>query len=807
MKGVINADKFLNSFQHNRRLSFKSDAVLPSLYLCRCGGTISKALDMDKLKEFSERISDVKACRVNDALCTPQGLKQLKNWIKEDNPSCVVVAACSRRVIGPLINVVASEAGLNPSLVDVVALREHCAWPHRGDKEGALIKAERMLSAAVERVKGARLGRRVKAKPFNEVLVVGGGVAGIQAALELADKDVKVHLVEKTPTIGGKMALLVKTFPTDDCAICILGPKMAEARAHPNINLLTYSEVREVERTPNGFRVTVEKKPRYVDVEKCTGCGMCAEKCPVKVENEWNGGLGVRKAIYIPYPQAVPKKYVIDAEHCLYFQKGVCRVCERVCPSKAPNFNDKPQLTTLEVGSIILATGFSEYNPAEEEKYGVQEGKGDVITQFQLARILDPSGPTQGKLVRLSDGVMPKTVLMVQCVGSRDSTLFPDCSRYCCMAAIKNATLIKVEQDPNIEVTLLYKDVRAAGKGFEEYYTRSKERFQVRFVLGELVRVSRKPDGKMEVKYQNPETGEQGTLLSDLVVLSCGARPSEGVEHLARSLGLELDGEGFFQEADGKVGVVETNIPGVYLAGCCQGPKDIPESVEHAWASALKAVSHLKSLKERPTLNPEWVEGRCGGCGICAATCPQKAITMVEGKPQIDLLACWGCGACVMACPNRALEIPSYPSSRLGLEIAAALKETRESANAPIIAFCCGECMYTLLDNVGFHGGVYPPELTPIFLPCVNMLTMEHVLQALNQGAAGVLVLGCKVEESYFKDKVERLRSRFTVLKKLLNDLGLGGKKVGVYCYAGGEVDKFLQDLEEFQRRLKEESP
>ncbi|MEM2964373.1 MAG: hydrogenase iron-sulfur subunit [Candidatus Bathyarchaeia archaeon] len=779
---------------------------MPSLHLCRCGGILPDVLDLYKLKEFSTRRSDVETCRIHDALCTPRGLEQLKAWVKKDKPSSVVVAACSKRLIGPLINAAISEAGLDPAFVEVVALREHCVWPHQEDGKKALIKAERMLSAAVERVKGARPAQRVKAKPFNEALVIGGGVAGIQAALELANKDVRVHLVENTPTIGGKMALLVKTYPTDDCAICILGPKMAEVRAHPNINLLTYSEVREVKRMPNGFRVTVEKKPRYVDFEKCTGCGMCAEKCPVKVENEWNGGLGFRKAIYIPYPQAVPKKCLIDTEHCLYFQKGICRVCEKVCPTNAPNFDDKPQLITLDVGAIIIATGFKEYNPAEEEKYGVKEGKGDVITQFQLARILDPSGPTQGKLVRISDGVKPKSVLMVQCVGSRDPTVFPDCSRYCTMAAIKHATLIKVEQDPEIDVTILYKDVRAGGKGFEEYYDRSKYRFQVNFVLGELIRVSRKPDGKMEVKYQNPETGDQDVLLSDMVVLSCGGRPSEGIDRLAKALGLALDKTGFFQEADGKIGVVESSVPGVYLAGYCQGPKDIPESVEQAWASALKAISHLKSLKERRTLNPEWVEVRCGGCGICAATCPQKAITIVEGKPQIDFLACWGCGVCVMACPNKALEIPSYSSRRLSLEIAAALSGRAGDSDSPIIAFCCGECVYTLLDNVGFHRKTYSAEFTPIFLPCVNMLSTEHVLYAIDRGAAGVLVLGCKVEESYLGEKAERLRARFKVLEKLMEDLGLNGKKLGVYCYAGGEVDKFLQDLEEFQHGLKGET-
>jgi heterodisulfide reductase subunit A len=427
----------------------------------------------------------------------------------------------------------------------------------------------------------------------NSVLVIGGGIAGIQASLDLANRGTRVYLVEKTPSIGGRMAQLDKTFPTLDCSICILAPKMIECLRHPNINLLTYSEVKEVKGEAGDFTVKLLEKPRYVDATKCTGCGTCMEKCPIKVPNEFDMGLGSRKAIYMPFKQAVPLVATIDTEHCLYFAKGICRVCEKVCPSKAVNFEQKPVENTVHASSIILATGFDIFNPSTMSEYGYGRFK-NVIQSMEFERIISASGPTDGHLVRPSDGKEPKSIVFVQCVGSRSQHgEFPFCSSVCCVYATKESILTK-EHAPETDVYIMYIDMRAVGKGFQEFVDRAREEHGIKYIKAHPGGIAEDPATRsLQIHYEDIFTGEMKRLCADLVVLCPALIPKEGNKKIAEAIGLELDDYGFFKSRNSLTAPVDTNVAGIYVCGYCQGPKDIPESVAQASGAAARAAETI----------------------------------------------------------------------------------------------------------------------------------------------------------------------------------------------------------------------
>lgn len=425
------------------------------------------------------------------------------------------------------------------------------------------------------------------------VLVVGGGIAGIQASLDLANRGTKVYLVEKTPSIGGRMAQLDKTFPTLDCSICILAPKMIECFRHPNVNLLTYSELGEVKGQAGNFTVKILKKPRYVDAVKCTGCGTCIEKCPVKVPSEFEMELGNRKAVYMPFKQAVPLVATIDPDNCLYFTKGVCKICQKVCPSNAINYEQKPEETELNVSSIILATGFDVFDPSNMSEYGYGRFK-NVVHSMEFERIICASGPTDGHLVRPSDGKEPKSVVFVQCVGSRSQHGdFPFCSSVCCVYATKESILIK-EHAPETQVYILYIDMRAVGKGFQEFVDRAKKEYSVKYVKAHPGGITEDPTTKnLQVHYEDMKTGEMKTLDADMVVLCPALIPKADNKKLARAMNLEVDEFGFFKSKNLLTAPMDTNVPGIYICGYCQCPKDIPESVAQASGAAARAAETI----------------------------------------------------------------------------------------------------------------------------------------------------------------------------------------------------------------------
>ncbi len=426
------------------------------------------------------------------------------------------------------------------------------------------------------------------------ILVIGGGITGIQAALDVADQGAEVYLVEREPSIGGHMAMLDKTFPTLDCSACILTPKMVEVSRHPKIKLMVYSEVESVKKGTRSFEVAILRKPRFVDEAKCTGCGTCAQHCPMEAQNEFDGGIGVRKAIYVPFPQAIPLKYTIDDKHCLSLSTEYeCGLCQGVCKAEAINFDQKPESINLTVGAIIIATGFRAFDAGKKGEYGYGR-YSNVIDSLQLERLINASGPTGGHILRLSDGRIPRRVAFVQCVGSRDPHIGnPDCSAVCCMYAIKNAILLKEHVHP-IEVTIFYIDLRTYGKGFEEFYQRAKKEYGIRFVRGRVSRIIEIPETSgLIVRAEDTDTGETMEEELDMVVLSVGLMPSNGMLELSKLLEVPSDKQGFMQMRGFPIDPTETEVEGIFVAGAARGPKDIPDSVIEASAAAMKAVTYL----------------------------------------------------------------------------------------------------------------------------------------------------------------------------------------------------------------------
>jgi len=569
------------------------------VFICHCGKNIAGGVDIKALLESSGKLEGVVFVTDNKFSCSEEGQIDIQNAIKDNDLNRIVVAACNPGLHLMTFQRCGKNLGIDPAFVDLIDIRKWTMYgsPTKVDPEQALENSKRLIEQAVKRMRLKRIIPKVTVKVNPSVLVIGGGVAGLEASLDLADKGYKVYLVERLPTIGGKMALLYKVFPTNDCAPCILAPKTAYANVHPNIKLLTNSEVTNVEGHIGNFSVVVDQKPRYIDEEKCTGCGLCIEKCPTKVvDNEYSRGLGERKAIYIPYDLAIPRKAVIDAQKCLYLQKDVCRLCEEVCPASAIDFKQQPKAIELKVGAIIVATGFDEYNPAQKTEYGYGR-YGNVITQLQLARLLDIDGPTKGKLLRPTDKKKPRSIAMIQCVGSRDENANKYCSSVCCMYALKHAQIIKEMVYPDAEIYICYIDMRTAGKGFEEYYKHTRE-IGVNFIRGRPAEIIEDDKTKnLILKVEDADIGALLRLEVDLAVLSCATVPSKGTKHLAGLLRINLGENGFFKEVHPKLRPVETNVRGVYICGSAQGPKDIPDSIVQAKAAASCADSELRKGK------------------------------------------------------------------------------------------------------------------------------------------------------------------------------------------------------------------
>ncbi len=661
------------------------------VFVCHCGENISATVDCKKVADAAALLPGVVHSVEYKYMCSDPGQNLIKDAIKEQKLTGVVVSACSPRMHEPTFRRACSEAGLNPFLCEMANIREHCSWVHdKGDLTTQ--KAIDIVRSTVAKVKQNEPLHHIMVPVTKTALVIGGGVAGIQAALDIANTGHKVVMVEMEPSIGGNMSQLSETFPTLDCSQCILTPRMVELAQHENITLYSYSEIESLEGFIGNFKVKIRKKARSLDEKACTGCGLCITKCPQKkIPNEFEEGLGNRPAIYVPFPQAVPNRPVIDREHCTYYLKGKCKICEIVCPTKAIRFDQQDEIIDLEIGAIVLATGFDIKRTDFFPEYGYGKYK-DIIDGLQFERLASASGPTQGEIRRPSDGKIPKTVVFVACAGSRDAAKGIEyCSKICCMYTAKHAMLYKHKVHDGTPY-VFYMDIRAAGKNYEEFVRRAIESDGAKYVRSRISRIYER-DGKLIVVGADTlNGGQQMQIEADLVVLATASVANTGAEALAQKVHVSFDAYHFFSEAHPKLKPVETNTAGIFLAGACQAPKDIPESVAAASGAAVKvaALFSQKELKREPIVAvinrmapPAY--STCTGCFLCEKVCPYLAIEREEIKSRdgnvIKRLArinpglCQGCGTCVALCKSKSIDLDGYTNQQVYSQVEALLDE------------------------------------------------------------------------------------------------------------------------------------
>ena len=664
------------------------------VFVCHCGTNIAGTVDVAKVAEEVGKMPEVVYSTNYTYMCSSAGQKMIEDHIKDDKLTGVVLCSCSPRMHEKTFRSCAARAGLNQFKVEIANIREQTSWVGKNIEENTE-KAIALAKAAV--------AKTVLNSPLTEgetpvtkrALVIGGGIAGITAALDIADAGFPVDIVEKKVTVGGKMAMLDKTFPTLDCASCIVTPKMTEVSQNPNIRILSYSEVVGVKGYIGNFTIDIKRHARYVDESKCTGCGACIEACPnKKVPNDFNLNLDNKKAIYIPFAQAVPKVATIDANYCLHQKaakngKEACGFCQKACGVGAIDFNMKDEVITEKYGTIIVATG---YNPIELTKFDeyAYSQSPDVVSSLEFERLCNASGPTNGHLLRPSDGKEPKTIVFVQCVGSRcsaDSTKGHEyCSKICCMYTAKHAILTR-DHYPDTNCYVFYIDVRTPGKLFDEFYRRAVEQYGVHYIKGQVGKVTPQSDGTLDVQGSDLILNKQVHIKADMVVLAASIEADKSARPLATMLTTSMDNNDFFLEAHAKLRPVESPTAGIFLAGCCQGPKDIPETVAQSSGAAAKAICLLvkDKLKNDPcTAQPD--ENACNGCGQCANVCPYGAISYVDKDfrgpnrttitrhvSQVNSAMCHGCGACTVACPSGAMDLKGFSNKQILAEVDSVL--------------------------------------------------------------------------------------------------------------------------------------
>ncbi len=772
------------------------------VFVCHCGLNIAGVIDIKEVIEYASTLPNVVYVKENRYTCADPGQDEIRKGIAEYDLNRVVVAACSPRMHEPTFRRCVAEAGLNPYLFEMANIREHSSWAHPNTPKEATEKAKDIVRMAVAKVRLLQGLETMKVPVTNKALVLGGGIAGISTSLDLADMGFKVYLIERSESIGGHMAQLDKTFPTLDCSICIEGPKMVDVSRHPNIEIISYADLLSVEGYVGNFRVRVRKNPRYVIAENCTGCGECVDVCPIEYPNEWDLNMGVRKAISVPFAQAVPLVFTINMDYCIE-----CYKCVDSCGDRqAINFEQETEEIVLEVGTIIVATGFDIYIPDDNNLYGY--GKYDnVITALELERLVLAAGPTAGHVIRFSDGKQPKSVVFIQCVGSRDVNKYEYCSGFCCMYAIKEAILLKEHYGSDVEVYILFMDMRTNFKGFEEFYRRARD-LDINFIRGRASEIIEDQKTKnLIVRAEAIELGEPIEIETELVVLSTAAIPTKGTGEMARILNVTRGADGFFMESHPKLKPIDTSVDGIFLAGACQAPKDIPYSVSQGSGAAARAATILSKTTWEiepiiAAVNPDLCRNTKTTCGICVKACPFTAILAPEGEPaRVTTAMCHGCGTCVAECPADAITQRHFTDAQIFAQIRTALEEDPENK---ILGFLCNWCSYAGADLAGTSRFEYPPTIRPIRVMCSGRVDRDFVMEAFKLGAGMVLVAACHLPyDCHYISGNFKMKSRMEALAGMFEKLGLSPERFRIEYISAAEGVKFAGLIKEMTEQME----
>jgi len=784
----------------------KAEEPRVGVYVCHCGLNIAGSVNCEEVAKYAATLPHVVLAQDNRYTCSDQGQEGIKKDIKEHKLNRVVVASCSPRLHEPTFRKTCEDAGLNKYLFEMANIREHCSWVHLYDHESATEKAKDLVKMAVAKAELLQPAEEIEVPIIRKALVIGGGVAGIQSALDLADTGYKVYLVEKEPSIGGMMARIDKTFPTMDCSICILAPKMSDVGHHSNIELLANSEVTEVKGYIGNFTAKVSRRPRYV-TKDCSACGECAKVCPIVTPNEFDVGLATRHAIYTPFAQAVPATYLIDMNLCLN-KEGVvvCDKCMKACERKAIEYEMKPETVELGVGTIIVATGADVFDPSILPNYGY--GKlANVITSLEFERLINAGGPSGGHLIRPSDMQIPKAVAFIQCVGSRsDKVGRLYCSNVCCMNTIKDSLLIK-EHWPDTEIFVFYVDIRAYGKGFEDLYTRARKA-GVKFIRGLPSEI--KEDRRTHNLWLMGENTLQNELYKinvDMAILSVGLEARKDSETIQRLLTLSRNQDGFFLEAHPKLRPVDAATGGVFFAGCAESPKDIKDSVTQASAAAARAgILMAKGKVTVEAITPIHYQEKCTACGLCVKVCPYNALTLNKDLKKVTVAeaACGGCGTCAAECPFGALTQSHFTDGQIIAQIDAV---TEHDANKKIVAFCCNWCSYAGADFAGVSRMQYPPNVRIIRTMCSGRVSPKFVERAFARGAAAVMVTGCHLGDCHYINANYQTEKRVERLWKKMEQNGLDKNRLHLLWASAAEGEKFASKVREMKPIIENVTP
>jgi len=787
------------------------------VFISDCGKQLSDIIDFDELTSFVKTIPDIALIARGSEFWRGNGLQSIIDAIKNGKINRVVVAESITKISDVNITQAVQDAGLNPYLVEVIDIKDHCAWPHRASPKEATEKAKAMILSAIERAKLLEPIEKLEFPALKAALVIGAGIAGMQTAVDLADLGFEVNLIEKAPFLGGLSARVGRFFPTDDCAICIQPPSSdVKTITHtsrkcvyrsgfseiPNLNILTNSTVISVEGVPGNYKVTLEKKPRYVIADRCVGCDKCVEVCPVETLDEYNANLTNRKAIYMNVPAVHPQVYVIDEDACKFHE---CAKCVSVCPSNAIDLNQKTEQVTLNVGSIVIATGFREFDSSKIKEYHYDEYP-DVITNLELARMIDVFGPTSGEIIRPSDGKLAKKIVFIQCAGSRDRRYNPYCSSICCMISLKNASLIK-ETNPDAEVCICYIDIRTTGREHEYYYERARE-LGIKFVKGRPTEVYNDEDkGKLIVDVEDALLHRFLDIEADLVVLATAMIPAEGTKELAELVGIELEADGFYKEYNAKLRPTETKQRGIFLCGGATFPRDAPNASLHAHSAALKATKFMttgKIVKDLRTaeINDEY----CGDCEFCPVTCPYGAISLEPTTEdhfvaRVNDLLCEGCGVCVGTCPLNAIELKHSKPNQMTAQMNA-LMSINGTSNPLVLAFCCQECGHTAVDSSGMAKIEYPANVRIIKVPCAGIVRVNQILEAFKAGAQGVMIVGCKSDGCHYEVGSVKAEKKMDLAKVLLKEYGIEPERLEMFRMVYIEGNQFAEAAKMMTERV-----